>query len=247
MVRGTAWYRLEGTPIKLESPRYLLLNHGQPYQIEIDDSEPVQSFCVFFGAGFVEDAARALKPGAMLLDEPFDLTHPFTVIDRLYPFDERVIPCLLRLKQSIGAQAGDTEDRLRDLAESLVTSQDELVEQADSLGSRPSTRAELSRRLYRACDYMESHLDRRINLGEISRAACLSPHHFHRSFRSQFRQTPHQYLTRLRLDRARLLLTSTRAPIQDVCIAVGMESLPSFTALFRREYGVSPGQFRKIR
>jgi transcriptional regulator GlxA family with amidase domain len=47
----------------------------------------------------------------------------------------------------------------------------------------------------------------------MARAACLSPNHFLRSFKKAFHQTPHQYLTARRLERARALLRQTDLPV----------------------------------
>lgn len=78
----------------------------------------------------------------------------------------------------------------------------------------------------------------------LARVACLSAHHFHRTFRELFGRTPHGYLTALRLERARTLLAHTETPVTKVCLAVGFESLGSFSARFHREAGISPTAYR---
>jgi transcriptional regulator GlxA family with amidase domain len=72
----------------------------------------------------------------------------------------------------------------------------------------------------------------------------MAPHHFLRTFKLAFHQTPHQYLTHLRLERAQSLLRHTDTPVTDICMDVGFESLGSFSWLFRRECGQSPSAFR---
>ena len=73
--------------------------------------------------------------------------------------------------------------------------------------------------------------------------ACLSEFHFHRLFRATFGQTPHDFLTRLRMDRARQLLASERT-VTEVCFEVGYESLGSFSSKFRAQFGRSPAGFQ---
>jgi AraC family transcriptional regulator len=75
--------------------------------------------------------------------------------------------------------------------------------------------------------------------------AHLSPNHLLRTFRQVFGQSPHQYLTNLRLEHARQLLTTTDQPVGDICVAVGFTSLASFTRLFRRRYGRPPAAYRR--
>jgi len=111
--------------------------------------------------------------------------------------------------------------------------------------SRAATRAEILQRLHRAREYMHAHSHSSLRLEDIARAACLSTYHFHRSFSQTMRESPHSYLTRLRLDRAGHLLRKG-FPVTDVCGLVGFESLGSFSTLFRRKFGIAPSQFSKI-
>src|SRR5262249_811967 len=57
--------------------------------------------------------------------------------------------------------------------------------------------------------------------------------------------TPHAFLTRLRLARARHLLATTNRSVTDVCLDVGFSSLGSFSHLFSRTVGVSPSAYRR--
>ncbi|MBA3357135.1 MAG: helix-turn-helix transcriptional regulator [Pyrinomonadaceae bacterium] len=77
--------------------------------------------------------------------------------------------------------------------------------------------------------------------------ACLSPNHFLRTFKQAFHQTPHQYLTRIRLEHAQGLLAQTNQPVTDVCFAVGFESLGSFSWLFRQRVGLAPEAYRRAK
>jgi AraC-like DNA-binding protein len=84
-----------------------------------------------------------------------------------------------------------------------------------------------------------------VTLADAAAAAHLSPWHFLRLFREAFGETPHQFLTRLRIERARYLLTVTRRSVTDVCLDVGFSSLGSFSTLFSRRVGLSPAAFRR--
>jgi len=112
---------------------------------------------------------------------------------------------------------------------------------------RAASREELYRRLHRARDYAAACLDEPITLNDMARVACLSTNHFLRTFKQAFHQTPHQYLTRIRLERAQGLLTQTNQPVTDVCFAVGFESLGSFSWLFRQRVGLAPDAYRKAK
>ena len=100
-------------------------------------------------------------------------------------------------------------------------------------------------RLCRARDYLAGRFDRRRTLQEVAREAHLSPFYFNRLFAEAFGETPHEFLTRLRIDRARQLLLADRESVTDICFAVGYESLGSFSTRFRSLTGCSPLAFRR--
>ncbi len=84
-----------------------------------------------------------------------------------------------------------------------------------------------------------------VTLDDLSLEAGISPWHLLRAFRSAFGETPHDFLTRLRVERAKDLLTVTSRPVTEICFDVGFTSLGSFSTLFRRHVGLSPAAFRK--
>ena len=109
----------------------------------------------------------------------------------------------------------------------------------------PLLEDELFRRLCRSRDYLAAGLDRPLRLADAAREACLSPYHYHRLFTRTFGETPHEFLTRMRMDLARRLLVQDRLPVTEVCFAVGYESLGSFSSRFRRLVGYSPSEFQR--
>jgi len=101
------------------------------------------------------------------------------------------------------------------------------------------------RRLARAREFIRDAHARRISLGEIAQHANLSPHHFLRAYKRVFQETPHDYLTRVRLERAKTLLSRGGMSVSEACLAVGFESFSTFSGLFLREVGLPPSQYRK--
>ena len=78
-----------------------------------------------------------------------------------------------------------------------------------------------------------------------ARSAWVSPSYFRRSFKAAFGETPHQYLTSRRLERAKALLRAGDLSVTEVCHAVGFSSLGSFSSQFRRVVGESPSAYRR--
>lgn len=100
------------------------------------------------------------------------------------------------------------------------------------------------RRLLRARDRIEDGYAEPLALAELARTAGLSRFHFLRLFQRVFGATPHEYLTRVRMERAQALLARS-ASVTEACLAVGYLSLGSFSARFSREVGCSPAAWQR--
>jgi AraC-like DNA-binding protein len=108
-----------------------------------------------------------------------------------------------------------------------------------------STRAEHPvRHLLRAKDHADAHYRDPLTVADLARVAGLSPAHFSREFRRTFGETPHQYLLTRRLERAAALLRTTDWSVADICCAVGLSGVGSFTTSFRRMFVSTPLAYR---
>src|SRR5881628_887596 len=101
-----------------------------------------------------------------------------------------------------------------------------------------------ARQLLRAKDLIDARYREPLDVSVLARAAHLSPAHFSREFRRTFGETPHQYLLTRRLERAAALLRNTDRTVSDICLAVGLQSVGSFTTSFGRTFGLSPAAYR---
>jgi AraC family transcriptional regulator len=102
-----------------------------------------------------------------------------------------------------------------------------------------------SRPLQRVIDYINEHLQDELSLAELARTAKLSPHHFATAFKASTGISPHQYVIKRRLDRARDLLRRNEHSISEIAYAVGFSSQSHLTANFRRTTGLTPRKFRQ--
>jgi len=83
-----------------------------------------------------------------------------------------------------------------------------------------------------------------LTVEDLARAAGLSRAHFSREFRRAFGESPHVYLLTRRLERAASMLRTTDRSVADICIAVGLDSIGSFTTSFTRMFGRPPTAYR---
>jgi len=247
--RGAALYTTRHGRHLVTEDSFLILNHGQEYSLEFQGPSTTETLSPFFQRGFVEHVADSLAtPLSLQLDEiptGFPLTDFY---ERLYPKTGRVGFLLRRLQHGLRTPAASTpwlEDQFHTLAAALLELRNGVRKEVEQFpGRRPVTRAELYRRLHRGRDFLSSCHAQPVNVALAAKAAHLSPYHFHRMFKLAFRQTPNQFLQDCRLAAARRLLLGSDQPITSICLAIGFESLGSFSWLFRKRFGLSPRQFR---
>lgn len=108
----------------------------------------------------------------------------------------------------------------------------------------PQVSTHPSRHLLRARDLADRRYAEPLRVADLAQAAGWSPAHFAREFRRTFGETPHQYLLTRRLERAAALLRNTDRPVTEICHAVGLTSVGSFTSRFTAVYGVPPTAYR---
>ncbi len=98
--------------------------------------------------------------------------------------------------------------------------------------------------LRRAMQCIRERLAGELSIPDMARAAGLSPFHFSRCFRSSTGMSPHQYLIRLRVEKAKELLERTKAAVGDIAMETGFCDPSHLSAHFRRWTGVSPRAYR---
>lgn len=100
------------------------------------------------------------------------------------------------------------------------------------------------RHLVRARDLADSRYTEQLTVEDLAKVAHMSRAHFSREFKKAFGESPYSYLLTRRLERAATLLRSTDWSVADICMAVGLASVGSFTTSFSTSYGMSPTAYR---
>ncbi|MGC7095055.1 helix-turn-helix domain-containing protein [Amycolatopsis lurida] len=97
----------------------------------------------------------------------------------------------------------------------------------------------------RAAAFMRERLAEPLTVAEIAAEANLSVYHFIRVFRDATGETPHRFLTRLRIERARRLLSDTELTIAQIAGRCGFASPGALSSAFLGQVGVRPSAYRK--
>lgn len=101
-------------------------------------------------------------------------------------------------------------------------------------------------RINKTFDYIESNLSNQFTLQELAQVASFSKYHFNRIFYGVVGETPFQFITRVRLERAAtLLLSPAMEPISEVASKVGFTDTSIFSRNFKNYFGISASQYRQ--
>jgi AraC family transcriptional regulator len=95
--------------------------------------------------------------------------------------------------------------------------------------------------------YIDNNLHRTIHIRDLSTVARRSPAHFSRKFKLAVGKSPHAYVMRRRLERARHLMMTSAASLSEIALSVGFSDQAHLCRLFRQTFGQSPAHWRRER
>ncbi|HYD97830.1 MAG TPA: helix-turn-helix transcriptional regulator [Alphaproteobacteria bacterium] len=243
---GAEHYAFDRRRVGVRPGDVLLLNRGRPHASAV--AERTESLALFFAPARLAAAAAAFAADEAALLDGVEAA-PAAFMETVQPADPALAGRLAALRRAIRAGEAEglaLEEAVHGVLAALLRQDRGLRRAAEALpAARPATRAELLRRLLRARDLMASDYARDLDLAEIAAAACLSPHHFLRSFARAFGRTPAQFLAERRLDVARRRIAATGEPIGLIAASVGYGDPAAFARAFRRRHGMSPSALRR--
>ncbi|MEH1101381.1 AraC family transcriptional regulator [Micromonospora sp. CPCC 205561] len=98
----------------------------------------------------------------------------------------------------------------------------------------------------RAIDTMRSNLSEQLTVDDMARAAMFSKFHFTRIFQRVTGISPGRFLSAIRLQEAKRLLTTTRLNVTDISLRVGYNSVGTFSTRFTKSVGLPPTTYRRM-
>ena len=104
----------------------------------------------------------------------------------------------------------------------------------------------LDRKMRTVQTWINEHLAQPLNIAALASLACLSPTQFKKRFKASFGLTTQQYITQLRMEKAKALLAHTDLPVQLVAEKVGYGDLSAFSRRFSIHVGMSPRNFSNM-
>ncbi|MFS0724221.1 response regulator transcription factor [Paenibacillus sp. 1P07SE] len=132
-----------------------------------------------------------------------------------------------------------THDTLLELQEWMIAHCLSIIA-ADHYAGTTTKRVEIAE----ACAYVSRHLDRKITLEEVAESLFMNPSYFSRLFKKETGETFIEYVTRMKMHRARELLKGTGTPVGRICETLGYDNQSYFIKLFKSAVGMTPAEYR---
>jgi AraC-like DNA-binding protein len=229
-LQGSIDIKLNGIRNSIDPSVFAVVNKNSTISISISD-ERCQPFFLYFRSG----------PGWK--NEDWNITE--RIYEATDTFKKR-IATLLSFRETCSSFVTMQADAIvrSTLAEIVSYNQHSNVESLKLEVKKRSTRTENYKRLATAREWIENNFNQPLSLNNLAGLTSMNGQHFLRQFKLVFHKTPHQYLIDRRIDEARKLLRSNDLSVQEVCSAVGWESVATFTHLFKQRTGVAPGEYR---
>lgn len=95
------------------------------------------------------------------------------------------------------------------------------------------------------CDYIGIHINEKLSISELAERAGYSEYYFSRKFKQEMGCTLTEYIMREKIERAKVLLSTTSMSIMDISIELSFNSRSYFSDTFQKNTGISPGEYRK--
>jgi AraC family transcriptional regulator len=245
-VSGVSHVTVDGRKTIIPEEFFFVSNAGQRYTLEIEKKTPTETFNIHFGEKWAEDSLRALtEKTEVLLDQPEDSANSnIQFYNKLFVKDE-ITKSIQR--QLLLLQPGDAikeQELLFQLMSHLLCDHIQTRQRSLTIPAiKSATRDEILRRLFLATDYIYAYYHTELDLDQLSSVSCLSKFHFLRLFKIFFHQTPHQFITGLRIKKATSLLKQGGLQVKEISKSVGFDNANSFSRLFYQRNGVYPSQY----
>ncbi|EEA94618.1 AraC family transcriptional regulator [Pseudovibrio sp. JE062] len=262
VLRGSCWLCMEGEPpVFLEEGDVALIPNGAAQMIKSDPALPSVGLGELLTGGALRDGCLHVGEGADTnsllcgfcqfdeeLDHPILSSLPASLRLRLQDLGSE--PWLAATLKLIALEANfngqGSSAILNRLIETIV------IQSTRTLSARPSEDAQAGfiaalgdKSLSRAITEFHRAPEQNWQVTDLAEIAGMSRASFARHFIRHVGKPPMEYVRDWRLMRARSLLTDTNLSSEEIATRCGYNSLPSFSKLFKKRFGMGPGTFRR--
>lgn len=249
---GSQSYQVNKKEFIVHPDCFLTINKGTNYESNIQSLNYVQSMSISFDSGFIHDMHRSyFNTTSYLLDNLSDnRVKEYTFPETILPLKSNLAFNLQHLNRYIKNKGSDDHLLEEYLHHSYINYLEifnlDILQAQERLNClKQHTKTEIIKRLNLAKDYIYCNYNQAIELKTIAEHSCLSVNHLLRTFKQAFGESPHQFLTKIRLKRANHLIKNSSYGINEIVTNVGFECSSSFIRLYKQHFQTTPARQRK--
>lgn len=237
VISGTCRVEAEGASHAMKSGQLILLDARVPHRLIVDPG-PCRMLNVEFI--FVEPygpfpTVRDLCQGCPSLQALLGSRRPYVLLkDR-----EIVYQAMRNLVMELDPHRGSMSFLGHLYWAQVMISIARLAEEAEAESGRQAQRY-----VQQAIEFIHEHYDSPLKVADIAGAVNLHPNYLHRLFRAEMGVSLMTYVTRYRMEKAKMLLANTGIPVTQIGAYVGIGSSQYFSAVFKRHVGQTPSEYR---
>ncbi|PQD96034.1 AraC family transcriptional regulator [Pradoshia eiseniae] len=241
-LKGNVTYMIEGKAYKLRPWDTLIISQSQIHKPIIDPSEDYERIIIWFNPEMIAEHNR----------EDANLLECFEVAmnrdnNRLRLFEEqlrkvkRIVNDFLEEEDS---PAFGNDILKRTLLIQLIILLNRSI--LDINRRNPSIDVQFDQNINEIVTYINQHLDGDLSVGHLASLVFLSKYHLMRKFKAYTGYTLHQYIVQKRLMYAKALMAEGLR-LTDVCQSAGFNDYSGFVRAFKKEFGISPREYLKVK
>lgn len=243
-------FEMGNRKVSLYPDSFFLLTPGTGYKSRIESDVPVKTFSISITNDFLKDFHNSHYASSDLLLSGAVNGEFIQPIQSIYPFRGDMRFNMIHLKNRVTEENCD-EMLLNEYLQHCLINYYRLYRQEVHMTMeklsfvRTATKKEIIKRLTLAREYISNNYNKKFKLEDIASVCFLSVNHLLRTFKQAYGISPYQYLTIIRLDRAKILLETGKHSINEIVMLVGFESVSSFIRLFKSTFDYTPLKFKK--
>jgi len=230
VINGKCKIEIEDRLIEMRSGQYIYIQSNVKHRLIVAKNNP----CRMLNIEFIEKNDNQLSKDVYYtnLKALLDQDHQYFILKD----DETVYFTLRRLVLELDHQSKENQLLIDNLMLQLLLwidrARKEHHEHADNFYIKE------------VLTYIHEHYDTEIKVEDLAHVTHLHPSYLHRIFKMTLNKTINEYITKVRIDKAKMLLMNTEIPVTDISNFVGINTSQYFSSLFKKETGLSPSAFR---
>jgi len=238
VISGSCLIQTRNSSFEMRKAELIFINANVEHRLQVSDGRSCRMFNLEFGfdrtGSLLPSFAHMIEGSSSLLYLVASKTPFFVSRDT-----EEVYITLKAMIMELDRKDEDSRLLLENLFLQLLVKLARLFKEK-ARSKHPPSLIHVSR----ALEYIHHNYDRQIQIRDIANAANVNPSYLQRIFKEEKRNTINEYLTALRINKAKALLSDTGIKISDINEYVGISSREYFSFVFRKHTGMAPAKFR---